>query len=167
MGPGDDDLRILGSPTDVKDVDSNTIVESVGLAWDLLIGGENSLGVTDEQKDTAGVAALDLSSDDLANALHEPVVGDLPFRLTNPLDYHLFGRLGGNTAEIVAVDLLFLVDSGSLDGLQIQVGLVQVNSVQVGLGGRLLAACKQAHFLLLWIYLDVDISDPAIPLAIC
>ena len=98
VGPAQDDLRALRGQVDVVDVGPNTIALPVALAWNLLLLGEDGVGAPEVHDDVLLLEALHRAGEDLALAVLELVVDDLPLGIADLLDDALFRRLGSDAA---------------------------------------------------------------------
>jgi hypothetical protein len=98
----DDDARTLALRRDVGDhgLDAHAVV--VALVPDLLGAWQQGLhSLAQLHQRVAVVGLLDDPGDQLADAILVLVVHHLPLGLTDPLQDHLLGGLGGDPAEIV------------------------------------------------------------------
>ena len=105
MGAGQNDLGPLGDLLDVHDEGPDPVAALVGLAVDLLGGGDDRLGAAEVHDDAAPLEALDEPADDLAFLVLVLVVDLVSLGVLDLLDDDLLGRLDGDPAEAGRVDL--------------------------------------------------------------
>ena len=94
MSPRHDNLRSLGRPPDLENVDLDAVVEPIGLGRDLLGGRKQRLDLAEVHEHVPLLAPLDGAGQHLAYPLAELFVDPLALGFADPLHNHLLGGLG-------------------------------------------------------------------------
>jgi len=106
VGAGQDELGALDGPVHLQQVELHALAGAVLLRPDLLGGRKDGLRFAQVYDGLLGVDTLDNARDDIALAAGELLEEDLPLELTQALQHHLFGGLGGDTAGVPGMDLV-------------------------------------------------------------
>ncbi len=101
MGPGENDLRPLAAELDVEDVGPDAVALPVALPRDLLSLGQDGVRPPQVDDDVPLLEALHDAGGQLALAILELAVDDVPLGIAHALDDVLLGSLGGDAAELL------------------------------------------------------------------
>src|SRR5205823_1414490 len=95
------DLRTLGRAPHLQHVRAHAVAGVVALARNLLALGQDRLRLADLEDDVALLDPVDDAAQDLAFLADELGVDALPLGVTDFLEDHLLGGLGGDASEIL------------------------------------------------------------------